>query len=63
MISHSENPKPHKCDVEGCYMSFACKHHLDRHVKIIHGEERGNLKCNECNLTFTKKSGYNKHMN
>ena len=36
MICHSENPKPRKCDFLNCQMSFAHKHHLERHIKIIH---------------------------
>lgn len=42
-------------------MSFTCKHHLERHVKIIHGDEF-KIKCEHCELIFTKKSNYNKHL-
>ncbi len=36
LICHSDNPKPHKCNYDTCYMSFTCKHHLERHIKIVH---------------------------
>lgn len=61
LISHSENPKPHKCSYEGCYMAFTCKHHLERHVKIIHIEEY-QYKCTECDAKFPKKVSLNKHL-
>lgn len=41
-------------------MKFGYKHHLDRHVKLIHLKQR--LECLSCDLKFMKKKAYNKHM-
>lgn len=41
-------------------MSFGYKHHLDRHIRLIHLSER--LECVICNLKFIKKKAYNKHI-
>ena len=57
MISHT-NEKNHKCDK--CIMSFGYKHHLDRHVRLIHECER--LECLLCEMKFIKKKAYNKHI-
>ena len=41
-------------------MSFGYKHHLDRHIRLIHLSER--LECKPCNKQFIKKKAYNKHL-
>lgn len=57
MISHT-NEKKYQCDQ--CIMSFGYKHHLDRHIRLIHLSER--LECVSCDLKFIKKKAYNKHI-
>ena len=54
MISHSETPKPFECCYESCELSFACKHHLERHMKIIHTHEFA-FACHDCDAIFPKK--------
>jgi len=36
-------------------MEFGYKHHLDRHIKIIHDKEL--FKCEECGAEHSKKKG------
>jgi uncharacterized C2H2 Zn-finger protein len=57
MISHT-NIKGYKC--EHCCMSFGYKHHLDRHVKVVHLSER--IECVSCGLKFKKKRAYHNHV-
>jgi uncharacterized C2H2 Zn-finger protein len=57
MISHS-NLKTHRC--AHCCMSFGYKHHLDRHVKVVHLSER--IECHACGLKFKKKKAFHKHV-
>ena len=57
MISHT-NVKNYKCGK--CIMSFGYKHHLDRHVKIIHDRER--LECGKCGMKFVKKKMLSRHI-
>ena len=40
-------------------MTFGYKHHLDRHVKLIHLSER--LECLVCEVKFIKRKAFNKH--
>jgi len=41
-------------------MTFGYKHHLDRHIRVIHLSER--MECIDCSLKFIKKKAYNRHM-
>lgn len=52
MISHTHEKK-FKC--LKCIMEFGYKHHLDRHIKIIHDKEL--FKCEECGAEHSKKKG------
>jgi|688.fasta_scaffold583844_1 hypothetical protein len=40
-------------------MEFGYKHHLERHVKLIHNKEF--YGCEECGLEFNKKKALAKH--
>jgi hypothetical protein len=42
-------------------MAFTCKHHLERHIRILHTNECKH-KCTECSAVFTKKQSLNKHL-
>lgn len=59
MVSHSSDPKPFICSVDNCIQRFSNKHHLDRHVKIVHDQDR--YRCPECDVSFMKKKQLQKH--
>ena len=59
MTCHSENPKPFLCTLDGCAQRFSNKHHLARHVKIVHDQDR--YRCKSCDVSFKKKKFLQKH--
>ena len=52
--------KPFKCRYEGCDYNCVDSHGLDRHINRNH-QFRANLKCNDCNTSFTTKFDLNTH--
>lgn len=60
MTCHSENPKPFFCSLDGCTQRFSNKHHLVRHIKLVHDQDR--YRCKSCDMSFKKKKLLQKHL-
>ncbi|KAM3134547.1 hypothetical protein pb186bvf_013361 [Paramecium bursaria] len=59
-LSHTQE-RPYKCEILNCPQSFNCKHHLKRHIKLIH-EQKPIFECQQCKFTSMKKRILNKHI-